>query len=91
MAHSSLPSGDEMMERRIDSLLNAVGRRLFVFQDGVANWNELLPAFRGFPRRWELDDAEATTVGEALLSRYGGYEWFVLEALMQHNGSPGGG
>jgi hypothetical protein len=76
-----------MMERRIDSFLDAVGRRLTVFQDGIANWDERLPEFRGFPRRWAFDDATASTVGEALLSRYGGYDWFVIEQLMRPNES----
>jgi hypothetical protein len=72
---------------RIDVYLAAVEDRLAIFHDGIENWDERLPQFRGTPRRWPLDDQHAATVGDALLSRYGGYDWWVIEEMIKPNRS----
>jgi hypothetical protein len=83
LMRSRLDPPDIGTHRRIEYLLVSLEERLRIYADGILNWSEPLPSFEGVPRRWPLDDCDAKTVGEALLSRYAGYEWSVVEHLME--------
>jgi len=82
---SSHDPSDAGTHGRIEELLASLEARLHIYADGIEHWKEPLPHFCGVPRRWPLDDPDARTVGEALLARYAGYAWSVVEHFLEEN------
>jgi hypothetical protein len=84
----STPSEErKAVHGRIEMTLCYLEGLIGIFEDGLRHWDERLPPFQGAPRRWHLDDRDATTVGEALHSRYGGYHWWVVEQMVKSDSS----
>ncbi|MHB8901767.1 MAG: hypothetical protein ACYC6Y_23675 [Thermoguttaceae bacterium] len=78
---------EDAVTRRIDMCLVAVEELLAIFDDGIEHWDDVLPEFTGSPRRWPLDNKHLFVVGDVLLSRYGGYDWWVLDEMTKYRSS----
>jgi hypothetical protein len=86
------PLPDDAMRGRIEAGLCFLENTLSVFEDGIRNWDEALPALSEpgtpqRPRRWGVDDGKSETVGALLTSRYGTYYWWAVGETIKPEGS----